>query len=80
MEQTRRDVLKLAALMGVSHLFGGCSMATKNTEPDLILMNGRIATQDEQRSFAQAFAIQDGRFASGCISSRRRPAPIRANT
>jgi predicted amidohydrolase YtcJ len=39
-------------------------MATKNTEPDLILMNGRIATQDERRSFAQAVAIQDGRFVS----------------
>ncbi|MGH8523138.1 MAG: amidohydrolase [Gammaproteobacteria bacterium] len=50
--------------MGVSHLFGGCSMATKGREPDLILMNGRIATQDERRSFAQAAAIQDGRFAA----------------
>src|SRR4026207_1715784 len=64
MEQTRRDVLKLAALMGVSHLFGGCSMVTKDIESDLILMNGRIATQDERRSFAQAVAIRDGRFAS----------------
>src|SRR5438046_9125529 len=64
MQYTRRDILKLAALMGVSHLFGGCSMATKDKELDVILMNGRIATQDEQRSFAQAFAIQDGRFAS----------------
>ena len=27
-------------------------------------MNGRIATQDERRSFAQAVAIQDGRFAA----------------
>lgn len=39
-------------------------MATKDLEPDLILMNGRIATQDERRSFAQAVAIQDGRFAA----------------
>ncbi|MFH0340684.1 MAG: amidohydrolase [Chromatiales bacterium] len=39
-------------------------MATKGREPDLILMNGRIATQDERRSFAQAVAIQDGRFAA----------------
>ena len=39
-------------------------MATKNTAPDWILMNGRIATQDERRSFAQAVAIQDGQFAS----------------
>ena len=40
-------------------------MATKGIEPDLILLNGRIATQDERRSFAQAVAIQDGRFAWG---------------
>lgn len=64
MEPTRRDILKLAALMGVSHLFGGCSLATKGRKPDFILMNGRIATQDERRSFAQAVAIQDGRFAA----------------
>src|SRR5438094_778933 len=64
MQYTRRDILKLAALMGVSHLFGGCSMATKDTELDVSLMNGRIATQDERRSFAQVVAIQDGRFAS----------------
>ena len=64
MEHTRRDILKLAGLMGASHLFGGCGIAAKDTEPDLILMNGRIATQDERRSFAQAVAIQDGRFAA----------------
>jgi predicted amidohydrolase YtcJ len=29
---------------------------------DLILFNGRIATQDERRSFASAVAIKDGRF------------------
>ena len=39
-------------------------MATKDVEPDLILMNGRIATQDEGSSFAQAVAIQNGRFTS----------------
>jgi predicted amidohydrolase YtcJ len=39
-------------------------MATNNIEPGLILMNGRIATQDERRSFAQAVAIQDVRFAA----------------
>ena len=39
-------------------------MATINKDPDVILMNGRIATQDERRSFAQAVAIRDGRFAS----------------
>ena len=33
-----------------------------NNAPDLILHNGRIATQDEQRSFAEAVAIKDGVF------------------
>src|SRR5437763_16738271 len=31
---------------------------------DLILHNGRIATQDERRSFAQAAAVRDGKFAA----------------
>ncbi len=39
-------------------------MATKDIDADSILLNGRIATQDERRSFAQAVAIQDGRFAA----------------
>ena len=29
---------------------------------DMILRNGRIATQDERRSFASAVALKDGRF------------------
>jgi len=33
-----------------------------NNAPDLILHNGRIATQDEQRSIAEAVAIKDGVF------------------
>ena len=37
-------------------------MATKDIEPDVILPNGRIATQDRGRLFAQAVAIQNGRF------------------
>ena len=32
------------------------------TWADVIIMNGRIATQDERRSFASAAAIKDGRF------------------
>jgi predicted amidohydrolase YtcJ len=39
-------------------------MAAQNIAPDLILTNGRIATVDTARSFAQAVAIRDGRFAS----------------
>jgi predicted amidohydrolase YtcJ len=33
-----------------------------NRQADLIVMNGRLATQDERRSFASAAAIKDGRF------------------
>lgn len=35
---------------------------TIDTQADLILINGRIATQDDSRSFAAAVAIKDGRF------------------
>jgi predicted amidohydrolase YtcJ len=48
--------------MGLSHLFGGWSMATKDVQPELILRSGRIATVDGRRPFGQAVAIQDGRF------------------
>ncbi|MBD2465865.1 amidohydrolase [Oscillatoria sp. FACHB-1407] len=33
-----------------------------NTQADLILFNGRIATQDDRRSFAEAVAIKGDRF------------------
>src|SRR5918992_1711093 len=75
MEHTRRDILKLAAMMGVSHLLGGCTMATIDRDANVILMNGCIATQDERRSFAQAVAIQDGRFAS--VGSNQQIMPLR---
>jgi len=63
MKHTRRDILKLGTMLGVSYLFGGCSMAAKEIQPELILRNARIATLlGGSRSFAQAVAIQDGRF------------------
>src|SRR5947199_7637425 len=39
-------------------------MAVEYNSPELILMNGRIATVDHSRPFAEAVAIQNGRFAS----------------
>ncbi len=39
-------------------------MAAENNSPELILMNGRIATVDRSRPFAEAVAIQNGRFIS----------------
>jgi predicted amidohydrolase YtcJ len=59
---TRRDVLKFGALTGLSYIIEGCGIATTNVQPDWILINGRIATQDERRSLAQAVALRDGRF------------------
>src|SRR5258707_2831395 len=58
MKPTRRDVLKLATLMGAAHVLGGCTMAAENNPADLILRNGRIATLDDRRSFVQGVAIQ----------------------
>ncbi len=37
-------------------------MAAENNSPEFILMNGRIATVDHLRPFAEAVAIQNGRF------------------
>src|SRR5881398_1061358 len=39
-------------------------MAAENNSPELILINGRIATVDLSRPFAEAVAIQNGRFIS----------------
>src|SRR6266481_918258 len=39
-------------------------MATNDKQADVILTNGHIASQDERRSFVQAVAIQNGRFAA----------------
>src|SRR5437899_6318116 len=36
--------------------------STASEQADVIVRNGRIATQDEHRSFASAVAIKDGRF------------------
>ena len=63
---SRRNFLKLAAAASASsYLLGVQQMATStpnNTQSDLILINGRIATQDAHRSFVDAVAIKNGRF------------------
>jgi hypothetical protein len=63
-EQSRRDFLKTGAMFGLSaYLLGNAELfAFGQTKADLILTNGKIATQDERRSFAQAVAVKDGRF------------------
>src|SRR5258706_8788951 len=68
---TRRDFIKATAAIGASGLLGGCMSAASNPSPsagmaDTILLNGRIATQDERRSTVAALAIKDGRvYATG---------------
>ncbi|GAA6621518.1 hypothetical protein NUACC26_073380 [Scytonema sp. NUACC26] len=59
--------MQLAAAAGASsYLLGtnrtAASTADNSTNADVILLNGRIATQDRRRSFANAVAIKDGRF------------------
>ena len=63
----RREFLKLAVASGLSSYFlSSCRQpqqaGTEATNADLIVMNGRIATQDENRSFVEAVAIANGRF------------------
>lgn len=64
----RRDFFKWALAAGLSTylLDKGKSWAQNpadtSTKADLILHNGRIATQDERRSFAEAVAIRENRF------------------
>src|SRR5213083_2292693 len=66
---TRRRFLQLGAAVGLSSAIGAKSMATEQqpsgttqAQADVIVRNGRIATQDERRSFASAVAIKSGRF------------------
>src|ERR1700730_18194569 len=70
-DRKRRELVKAGAALGMSSLIGGCTGMSTQPSPqagpaDLVLFNGRIATQDERRSFVQAVAIKDGRiYATG---------------
>jgi len=57
---TRRDTLSAGAALGASPFIGGFGVMAAETA-DLVLFNGRIATQDAARSMVQALAIRDGR-------------------
>jgi hypothetical protein len=62
-QSSRRNFLKLAAAAGAaSYFLGTKATSATDTQADLILFNGRIATQDDRRSFAAAAAIKDSRF------------------
>jgi len=64
---TRRDFLRSAGAFGLSYALAGCGLSTTRgaqdtSQADMIISNGRIATQDERGSFASSVAIKDGRF------------------
>src|SRR5512134_488475 len=64
---SRRDILKLGTLGGLSLSIGGLNMIThaspgKTRQADTILRNGRIATLDTKSPFVSAIAVRDGRF------------------
>jgi predicted amidohydrolase YtcJ len=65
---TRRAFLRfgvVGAVAGLSYAWDARNLqAQANAGADMILFNGRLATQDERRSFAAAVAIKDGRFVS----------------
>ncbi len=67
---TRRDFIKAGAALGISGMVG-CATSDGNPAPgagpaDTILLNGKIATQNERRSTVSALAIKDGRiYATG---------------
>ncbi|MEA3155582.1 MAG: hypothetical protein QOK44_3171 [Betaproteobacteria bacterium] len=70
-DRKRREFLKASAALSMSPLIAGCAAMGAQPSPgagpaDLVLLNGRIATQDERRSVVQAVAIKDGRiYATG---------------
>src|SRR5688500_17753761 len=66
-EDTSRPFCQAAAATGLACAIGGQhtsaqTAAGQRPDADMILLNGRLATQDERRSFASAVAIKDGRF------------------
>jgi len=74
----RREILKLRATVGLSPARGAKRMATEQQssstareQADLIVRNGRIATQDDRRSFASAVVIKASRGGRSATASRR---------
>jgi predicted amidohydrolase YtcJ len=61
---TRRDFLwsAISATIACAATGSAISARTAADNADLILLNGRIATQDQRRPSASAIAIKDGKF------------------
>ena len=65
---TRRSLLKMAAATGLLYSAWGCGLmrdgaaSGEPVEADCLLVNGRIATQDNRRSFVESLAIRGDRI------------------
>src|SRR4051794_15504773 len=64
---TRRKFMQTAAASAAAAaggaLLGGKAQAkSPHTDPDVILINGKIHTMDAKNAIASAMAIKDGRF------------------
>ena len=60
---TRRHFLKWVATAGIaSAVEDRASSAQDDAKADLVLLNGRFATQNDRRAFASAVAIKGGKF------------------
>lgn len=63
-EISRKDFLGLGA-MAAAGLSAGCvadAAGDAGLVPDLVVLNGRVLTQDDANASAEAFAVKDGRF------------------
>ncbi len=65
-EYSRKEFLAIGAVLagtvGFRRPGGVPRAASRPLEPDLILVNGRVFTQDDALPRAEAFAVKDGRF------------------
>lgn len=62
---SRKEFLGLGAAAAAGLSAGcapGASASSADTAPELVLVNGRVLTQDDAAPTATAFAIKDGRF------------------
>ncbi|HSM60738.1 MAG TPA: amidohydrolase, partial [Longimicrobiales bacterium] len=63
-EISRKDFLGLGA-MAAAGLSAGCAAGDAGDAglvPDLVVLDGRVLTQDDANASAEAFAVKDGRF------------------
>src|SRR5262245_52246810 len=62
MSTSRREFLATSSASSLAWVLGGRPALAQERTADLILMNGKLATLDNQRPFAEAASIKAGRF------------------